>query len=258
MGQFLVTGRINQLKEQLQLCGDFGVALEINDFFEPGLLDDKDGLIRVIEEYKKVDIPKGSTMHGVFFDISIASRDERIRNISRERMMGSMDIARDLGLKSVVFHVNYNSMLESEGFDENFVDMTVTFLKKLLIKYPDIEIYVENMFETDPHILVAIAKGLSEYKNFGICLDWAHAVVFGGGVKNWVQELSGYIRHIHINDNDLKSDLHLAVGRGKINWQEFLDYYHQYFTKCSVLVETEEVNSQRESLEYLRNLEVLV
>ena len=258
MGQFLVTGRINQLKEQLQLCGDFGVALEINDFFEPGLLDDKDGLIRVIEEYKKAAIPKASTMHGVFFDISIASRDERIRNISRERMIGSMDIARDLGLKSVVFHANYNSMLESVGFDENFVDMTASFLKELLIKYQDIEIYVENMFENDPHILVAIAKRLSEYKNFGICLDWAHAVVFGGGVKRWVQELSGFIRHIHINDNDLKSDLHLAVGRGKINWQEFSDYYHQYFNQCSVLVETEEVSSQRESLEYLRNLEVLV
>ena len=97
MGQFLVTGRINQLEEHLQLCGDFGVALEINDFFEPGLLDDKDGLIRVMEEYRNAGIPKGSTMHGVFFDISLASRDDKIRVLSEERMTGSMEIARALG-----------------------------------------------------------------------------------------------------------------------------------------------------------------
>ena len=258
MGQFLVTGRINQLEEHLQLCGDFGVALEINDFFEPGLLDDKDGLIRVMEEYRNAGIPEGSTMHGVFFDISIASRDEKIRVLSEERMTGSMEIARALGLKAVIFHVNYNSMLESEGFDKVFVDKTVAFLKQLLIKYEEIEIYVENMFEADPHILVAIARELSEYKNFGICFDWAHGVVFGGGVKRWVQELSTYIRHIHINDNDLKSDLHWAVGQGSIDWNEFADYYCRYFSDCSVLVETETVQCQRESLGFLRSLGVLV
>lgn len=258
MGQFLVTGRINQLEEHLQLCGDFGVALEINDFFEPDLLDDKDGLIRVMEAYRNAGIPKGSTMHGVFFDISIASRDEKIRVISEERMTGSMEIARELGLKGVVFHLNYNSMLESAGFDRVFVDKTVAFLKQLLIKYEEIEIYVENMFEADPHILVTIAKELSEYKNFGICFDWAHAIVFGGGIKNWIEVLHPYVRHIHINDNDLKSDLHLAVGSGAINWQEFAECYHQYFSHCSVLIETEDASNQRKSLEFLQNLEVLV
>lgn len=258
MGQFLITSKINQLEAHLRLCEEFGVAIEFNDFFEPDLLDNKDGLIQVMDSYVNAGIPKNSTMHGVFFDISIASADERIRRVSCERMRSSMEIARQLGLRAVVFHANYNSMLKSEVFDRNFVIRTVDFLKELLITYPETEIYVENMFEHDTHILRAIAEELSEYDNFGLCLDWSHAVIFGGGAKEWVEELHPYIRHLHINDNDLHNDLHLAVGSGEINWSEFKDYYSRFFSNCSVLVETENPVNQRMSLEFLRNLEVLV
>ena len=66
------------------------------------------------------------------------------------------------------------------------------------------------------------------------------------------QSTAANIRHIHINDNDLRRDLHLAVGDGRIDWELFCRYYQTYFEECSVLIETTKPDNQRRSLEYLR------
>ncbi|MCM1236190.1 MAG: hypothetical protein NC489_39405, partial [Ruminococcus flavefaciens] len=59
-------------------------------------------------------------------------------------------------------------------------------------------------------------------------------------------------KHIHINDNDLKQDLHLALGDGQIVWERFQKYYEQYFKDCSILSETAELAFQRRSLDYIK------
>ena len=71
-------------------------------------------------------------------------------------------------------------------------------------------------------------------------------------IEEWIKALRQYIRHIHINDNDLRRDLHLAVGDGRIDWELFCRYYQTYFEECSVLIETTKPDNQRRSLEYLR------
>ena len=72
-------------------------------------------------------------------------------------------------------------------------------------------------------------------------------------MEYWIEALAGYIKHIHINDNNLKKDLHLPVGDGVLDWKRFTMYYRQYFKECSVLVETALPEDQRRSLEYIDN-----
>jgi len=50
----------------------------------------------------------------------------------------------------------------------------------------------------------------------------------------------------------LVRDLHLRLGCGKIDWNHFCACYQQYFTDCSVLIETNEPDDQRASLEYIQ------
>ena len=57
-----------------------------------------------------------------------------------------------------------------------------------------------------------------------------------------------------INDNDGISDLHLAVGDGTIEWDSFAKLRELYFKDASVLIETSSIESQRRSLEYLKNI----
>lgn len=252
MGRFMIVSKADKLDEYTALSREYDVAFEVNDFFEPEILDDRAKLDAVIEAYLKKGLPEHSTIHGAFYDIAVFSRDARIREMSEFRMEQSMLLAEILGASGVVFHTNYNPALSDEGYMGYFVDATANWLTKLLEKYPAIDIYMENMFDTNPGILKGISEKLERYNNYGVCLDWAHVSIYGSPADKWVEELVPYVKHIHINDNDLKRDLHLPVGSGMIDWKQFAGYYNRYFQNCSVLVETNEPLDQRGSLEYIR------
>lgn len=257
MGKFMIVSRLERLEEYKQIAQEYSIAFEINDFYEPEILDSEEKVQQIICAYQQVGIPEGSTMHGAFLDVTVFSQDRLIRQVSEKRMQQSMDIARQLGVKGVVFHTNCNPLLSDTEYDNTVVKRTVAVLEKLLRSYPEVQIYLENMFDTTPEILLRISKALKEYTNYGVCLDYAHASIYGDSIGNWVQELAGVVRHLHINDNDLHKDLHLAVGDGQIDWEEFSRYYQKYFKECSVLVETTLPENQRKSLEYIGQLEGL-
>lgn len=61
-----------------------------------------------------------------------------------------------------------------------------------------------------------------------------------------------FIRHIHINDNDLKNDLHLPVGTGQMDWQEFDRLIRNSRIEAPVLVEVKGYDAQKKSLEYMK------
>ena len=77
-------------------------------------------------------------------------------------------------------------------------------------------------------------------------------------VNDFAKELSPFIKHLHINDNDLEDDLHLAVGDGKIDWNIFKNHFDEDLKNAkSILIETSDISSQRKSAEYLRTLGIL-
>lgn len=254
MGQFLIVSRVEHLEEYRQLAEKYQVAYEINDFYNPAVLDDEERRQRIISQYQTAGFPENSTMHGAFLDVVLFSQDARIQDISRLRMEQSMQIARQLRVKGVVFHTNINPMLSSPEYDRRAIDMTAAYLKELLERYPDVHIYLENMFDATPDILVQISERLKGFGNYGVCFDYAHAIIYGFPIAVWIKQLAPYVRHIHINDNDLKHDFHLALGAGKIEWKQFFTYYNTYFHDCSVLIETTQPEAQRESLEYLSEM----
>lgn len=256
MGDFLIVSLAEDLHRYKQLAQRYQVGFEVNDFYDPRLLDDEQGRTAIIQQYKQVGIPAGSTMHGAFYDVSVFSYDAKIREISKLRMRQSMEIAGELAVKGVVFHTNCNPMLSNPVYDRQVVEGTCTYMGELLEQYPDTMIYMENMFDSDPEMLVKISERLAKYSNYGVCLDYAHAHLSDTPIVEWITALHPYIRHLHINDNDLKRDQHLAVGAGKIDWQQFRQYYDAYFSQCSVLIETTPVEQQLASLEFLSDLAI--
>lgn len=251
MGRILIVSRADKINEYKKIADEYDVGFELNDFYNPVVLEDKEELNQLIDFYQYTGLPVGSTMHGAFFDIVVFSFDSRIREISELRLEESMNTAVRLGVKGVVFHTNYSPMLSGPEYDKRAIEMTADFMECLLKRYPDTEIYLENMFDTDPEILAALSERLSVYDNYGVCFDYAHASISATPMKEWLEVLSPYIKHVHINDNDLKRDQHLAVGDGKINWEEFMQFKKQYFDESSILIETMLPENQRRSLEYL-------
>ena len=80
---------------------------------------------------------------------------------------------------------------------------------------------MENMFDFDYELILKLSKELEDVTNFGICLDYAHAAISHVAPVEWLRKCAPYIKHMHINDNDLINDLHMTLGKGKIDWQEF-------------------------------------
>lgn len=248
-------------KDDLEIYEDlaekYDVGFEFNDFFLPMILEDEGKVCDIVQRYKLSDgLPDYCTSHGAFLDVTVFSDDIRIVEVSNYRVEQSLKIATELGVKGVVFHTNYIANFVQKSYCDSWVERNFIYWSKKLEKYSNLDIYIENMFDIEPFLLEKLAKKLSIYKNFGVCFDYAHAHVFGdkNKVDEWVKSLHPYVKHIHINDNDFKEDLHLPLGEGCINWDIFKKYYEQYFSEASVLLELRGYQNIKKSIEFLKSL----
>lgn len=255
MSRFLIIPQIRSIDKSLELASQYGFGFEYNDFFLPDVMDNEALTDDIIGKYKAAGVPEYCTMHGAFFDVLIFSYDKRIRETSELRIRQSLDIARKAGARGVVFHTNHNPDLTADAYIRNWFDTNERFWRSILDEYPDLEIYMENMFDTSPHMLAGLAERLSDKKNFGVCFDYAHAVIYGSDIDEWVRTLAPYVKHMHINDNDLKNDLHLAAGDGMIDWERFKHHFETSLGSAkTVLIETSSLENQRRSAEFLCKL----
>lgn len=251
-GLYLIPDKVN-LEQSIQLLKECQGAFEYNDFFLPSVLDDKKKQMEIIESYSKVRTDfSNDTMHGAFLDVTVHSTDERIREISKFRVRQSMDIAKEMGLRGVVFHTNRIYGFRDAIYLNNWRDANKRFFAEMCDAYPNQQILMENMFDEGPDVLRDLAEEMKEYTNFGICLDYAHAVLSGTDTEEWMKELAPFIKHMHINDNDLKNDLHQAVGTGQVDWSKFQQQMQKNQIQASILIEVSGTEKQKKSLDFMR------
>jgi sugar phosphate isomerase/epimerase len=112
------------------------------------------------------------------------------------------------------------------------------------------------MFDDTPELLRRVAENLKDINNFGVCLDLAHAFLSKVDLKQWVDELSPYVKHIHINDNDKQQDLHLPVGSGQMDWS-ILGSEKLFASSPSVLIEVSGKEKLIKSIDYLKGINFL-
>lgn len=242
-----------EISKSLELADKYNAAFEYNDFFSPAVLDSPSQINTLISFYR--DLPRdrrNDTLHGAFLDIAIHSSDARIREISDLRMRQSMNIAKELGIRGVIFHTNLIANFYDKTYRQNWLDTNLQYFSTLAAEYPNIEIFIENMFDLEPDMFAAFgAAAASECPALHLCLDVAHANLSHASLEEWMAAAHPYIRHIHINDNDGHFDLHQAVGTGGINWQDFDKLMRHYQMDSSLLIETNTVARQQESLSFL-------
>lgn len=249
MPRIHIIPELNNIEEYLVFAKDNGLAFEYNEFFMPDVISSKDKVNEIVSEYKKHELPEGSTLHGAFFDVTVFSSDPDIREISRKRVIDSMEAARSIGAKGVVFHTNYMPGFLNKPYRDGWVNDNAEFFCEVLEKYKDLSLYMENMFDVDPELLTRVSEKLSSYDNYGVCFDYAHASLGSASMDEWVTSLAPYVKHIHINDNDKVEDLHLALGDGILDYQAFAEYYKKYMKGASILLEMKGLEKQKKSLE---------
>ena len=244
---------INEIKKFVTFAEKYNAAFEYNDFFEPFVYEDSAEVERRISLYKDLDRDRSAdTLHGVFYDISVLSRDTVIRERSRDLVKASLDAAMRLSCRGVVFHTGMVFGLETKQYIDSWLGGMDEFLHEIAPQYKDLDIYIENTFEKSPAILTSLMERVSDLENTGICLDYAHAMLTGTEGEAWFTALLGYIRHMHLNDHDLKADLHLATGDGKIDLVHFKHLMEKYdVTGPRILLEVNGYDKASRSLEYM-------
>ena len=251
---------IQNIGQAMELSEKYGTVFEYNDFMLPGQLDDAGECRRKTDFYRSLDRDRsGDTLHGAFLDITVHSDDPLIREASKKRIYPSMRVAEELGIRGVVFHTGLVANFYVPYYRRGWLDRNIAFWTETLEDFPGQEIYIENMFDQEADSLAELGKAMAGHGRFGVCLDYGHACAFGGAdsIGRWMEELAPYIRHMHINDNDLKDDLHLPVGDGAIDWQQFGCLRRKYQIQSSVLLEVGGYAAQKRSLEYIRENHIL-
>lgn len=254
MNNYLIIPQIEDIEEYLSLSKEYNLGFEFDDFFTPKMLSDDKKCEERIARYKSYVLPDILTLHGDFFDVLVFSADEEIVATSIKRIYQSMEAAKKIGAKKVIFHSNINSAIHADYYLINWLESNERVFREACGKYPGITVLVENMFDWTSDPLVRLAKRMGDISNFGICLDYAHAFLSKENVNDWCQKLSPYIKHVHINDNDGIRDLHLPVGAGKIDWNEFGKNKELYFHDSSILIEVNGLENIKKSIEFVQKM----
>ncbi len=257
MARFQIVPDLSQPEQSRCLAERYGLGYEYHDFFSPAVLEDREETARLIALAQKGWQPQDLTLHGAFFDVIVFSPDPRIAEISQLRVSQSLAIARKLGARGVVVHSNLNPFLTGGDYRAGWLEKSVAFYGTMLREYPELELWLENMFDAGPEPLAELAEQLSVHANFGLCLDYGHAALSPTPLKTWAKRLGPYIRHGHINDHDGKNDLHLPVGSGCLDWGEFARLRAAYFPEAGLLVEVRGAAGQQQSLDYLNRMGLL-
>lgn len=242
---------LNKLDKYLELSKKYDLGFEYNEFFMPDILDDSKLLNHIIDEYKKLG-RTNDTLHGVFFDISLDSRDEKIRKISYDRVKKSLEIASKLKCKGVIFHTNYITWMKDDNYKNRWVELNAKVYLELIEEFKDLEIYIENMFDLDPYLLAKLMERIN-HERIGVCLDTAHASISNVPISEWFNVLFKYIKHLHINDNDKVMDLHLELGKGIIDYKEIYKYIKKLDNNTTILIEISDYDKTVASIKYLRD-----
>ena len=250
---YLIPDRDN-MEASLALVNEYHANYEYNDFFKSSVLDEKEKQKEIIDFYAKFrsDFSK-DTMHGAFLDVTVHSSDRRIKEVSELRIRQSLDIAKEMGLRGAVFHTNRIYGFRDSSYLKNWEEANYRFFATVCEEYPNQQIFMENMFDEAPDVLLGLAERMKVYDNFGICLDYAHGAISDTSPMGWIRLLAPYIKHMHINDNEFSNDLHLPVGAGEINWEQFTREINGYKIETSVLVEVSGVEKQKLSLTYMKD-----
>lgn len=239
------------------IAKEMNAAFEYNDFFIPAVLSDNNKMNEIAQVYRSLDRDcSQDTLHGAFFDIVIDSTDPLIKQVSDFRVHQSMEMAKLIGCRAVVFHSNYITGFKSFPYRDRWVKENAEYYHNLLNEYPMLEVYIENMFDDSPELLRRLAEAMSDEPRFGLCFDAAHAYLWNLPLGTWLDQLSPYIRHVHINDNFKDEDSHLAIGTGTLPWDILRDDRLRR-NNPSILIEVNNEEKLRQSYEFLVNNDLL-
>jgi len=196
------------------------------------------------------------SVHAPFADINIASPSKPILKAMCRRLEDSIAYAHDLNAYVWVFHPGLKTGISMfyPNMDWRQNVETARLLFKIANDY-GVRIAIENVPEPYPFLMKSVEHFVKFYEeineDIGLALDVGHANI-NGQIESFMETFVSKTVHIHAHDNDGKSDQHLGIGYGTVNWENFAKTLRR--TSYDKVIVIESVMHVNESVQKLKQL----
>ena len=238
----------------LRLACETGAGMEIQAFAYPDVLDGDWEALATHYRQQLVALPGERAMHGPFIDMASGSPDPLIRAVVRQRVKHALEISMRLEVKTVVFHANFISTIRSDIYRREWLGYQLDFWTPMAEYAAQIGVTLalENMWEFDPQIIGDLLHTVN-MPSLRACLDVGHASLFSDiPLDGWVNVLSPFLVHTHLNNNLGQIDEHRAFDDGVIDYRLVLSTLRALPRPPAFSLEITEPEAIQRSLPYLQ------
>jgi sugar phosphate isomerase/epimerase len=167
------------------------------------------------------DLGLGLICHMPTF-VSTADLTDSIREASIDEVLGSLDVAAELGAEKVVLHpsvvMGMASLVMAEAMARS-LDALHRFVTHAAVL--ELPLCLENMFpRVSPYVEAPrFAPLFAQFTELRLTFDAAHAHIgdlAGRRIKAILDRWGKRIGHVHLSDNDGYGDSHLTLGAGTL------------------------------------------
>ncbi len=213
------------LKEFLEIAEALGFeAVEV-------ILDGRNESLEILHSYSF-----NLRFHAPFSDINIASLNPGIREESLKQIRNAIRKAAEFDAPITVHSGRLSPY--AMWFREKAEEMNFNAIKSLAEQARDVGIHmlVENMPAGDGNLLTTPQEleKLCLEAGVGVTLDVGHAETCDSALS-FISRLRRNIQEVHLHDNNLIRDEHLAIGDGRIDFRRILRNLHSY--NCIYVIE---------------------
>ncbi len=234
---------------------DFNIELAL--FALPNVLDDQN-LWGLVERITKLlgQWPIRRSMHGPVIDLYYDSRDQKVRDLARERIGQGLAIAEKLKAEFMVAHSTFVPLQPSKKYAPLWLERSIEFWSEMARQARDkgVTIVFENIFDASPTLLKQVITEVAS-PNFKACIDIGHLNIFSKvAIEEWIDVLNQDIVYIHAHNNYGVLDEHNGLADGTFAYGKFFQTLQQYGLQPVVTLELrkiEDIETSRQIIEPL-------
>ncbi len=169
------------------------------------------------------------TQHGPYLGLNPAGINEKRRLLTVEKYREAFSAAEAMGSAAIVLHAGYDKKTFKADVD-HWLERSMRTWPEFVKRAEDGEITIaaENILEGEPAPLQRLVEEINS-PNFRLCIDSGHLNVFSrASFETWFKALGPFIAELHLHDNRGKTDEHLSLGEGSIDFNEYFRLLKKY------------------------------
>jgi sugar phosphate isomerase/epimerase len=200
------------------------------------------------------------TIHAPFVNIRLGALDPEERSLATNKILNSMHIASELGIKLVTFHPCTLEPGASHHYPENcrLEEESIAVLLKEAKKL-GVNLLVENM-PAEPVFHPGTGDGsrfqellwLFPEEEFGLTVDIGHALQAGVPIESLLK--MERVHHFHLHENDRCLDRHQPITENLDWWDKLLKQLAKKFQDAVGILEMNLLEEQIVSVNNLNNM----